>query len=206
MGDGAAFVFLVWHPFVKIEGAPARSELRGRDQPNCTGPMPNFKPLPAVERVKELLHYDPDTGIWTYAKARRRIRVGNIAGCPVSEGYRSIQIDGKGYVTHRLAWLYMTGEDPGEMEVDHIDRDRGNNRFSNLRLLTRSPQQFNMGIARNNKFGAKGLSWCNTHEYWVGSIWAFNKRHQKRSKNRAVVEEWLLSKRKELHGEHACHG
>jgi hypothetical protein len=73
------------------------------------------------ERIKELLDYDPDTGIfkWKISKARS-IKVNNIAGGAEQGKYHRIRIDGKNYVAHRLAWLYVYGKWPDEY-IDHIN-------------------------------------------------------------------------------------
>ncbi len=86
--------------------------------------------------LKELLEYTPDSGVFVYKKnsSNRKIRAGQIAGWK-DAGYLRIQINGKGYKAHRLAWLYMYGDWP-KYHIDHIDHDRANNRISNLRDVT----------------------------------------------------------------------
>ena len=105
------------------------------------------KPLPSQARLRELLDYDPLTGglVW---KSGRGGTTG-IAG--FDSDYRKITIDYEIYVEHRIIWMWMTGEDPGEMEVDHIDRDCSNNKWSNLRLATVSQNRSN--VAARNKTG-----------------------------------------------------
>jgi hypothetical protein len=98
-----------------------------------------------AERLRELLHYDPDTGDFTWRTARKRIPAGAIAGT-VERGFRRITIGGgrhgPRYSAHRLAWLYMTGAWPNGY-LDHINRDPDDNRFANLRLATNSQNQAN---------------------------------------------------------------
>lgn len=103
-----------------------------------------FNPLPSQERLKEVLTYDPDTGVFTWKiSSARRIKAGDIAGTLHSEGYIKISINGKRYLAHRLAWLYMTGDDPGDRMLDHKNQVKTDNAFSNLRFATDSQNQQN---------------------------------------------------------------
>ncbi len=71
-------------------------------------------------------------------------------------GYRRIKIDGKRYQSARLAWLYMTGEFP-EGEIDHIDRNPLNDAWTNLRVVSKSRNQWNKGVRIDNKSGISGV-------------------------------------------------
>jgi len=95
----------------------------------------HIKPLPKLERIKELLDYDPDTGEFTWKVNRGPKPAGSNAGQRWVD-YVRLGIDGCSYQAHRIAWLIITGEDPGEMIVDHKDLDKQNNRANNLRLRT----------------------------------------------------------------------
>ena len=88
------------------------------------------------EHLKSLLTYDRDTGEFRWRLKRPRCTPGNIAGTPSYHGYTIIKLNGVSYKAHRLAWLYETGDWPAS-ELDHINRVRGDNRISNLRLATR---------------------------------------------------------------------
>lgn len=70
--------------------------------------------------LKSLLHYDPDSGIFTWKVSRGRVKAGKIAGRKSGEGYFQIQIFRRLYQSHRLAWIYMHGEIKSEC-IDHID-------------------------------------------------------------------------------------
>ena len=95
-------------------------------------------------RLKELLHYDPETGIFTRRVACSfRAPVGAVAGWVTGHGYRSVSIDYKPHLMHRLAFLYMTGEWPPE-DVDHINGNRTDNRWANLRHASRSENNQNI--------------------------------------------------------------
>lgn len=94
------------------------------------------------EKLKELLHYNPQTGFFTWVKSKGRAKAGSIAGCPDKDGYILIGINRKLYKAHRLAFIYMEGSEPSH-DVDHINRVTGDNRWSNLRHATRSQNNIN---------------------------------------------------------------
>lgn len=102
------------------------------------------------ERLKELLNYDPETGVFTWAATvGSRAKAGAIAGCDsgrvrrVVRVVRVIRVEGTLCLAHRLAWLWMTGAWPSE-EIDHRDGDPSNNRWSNLRAANRRLNQENL--------------------------------------------------------------
>ncbi len=108
------------------------------------------------ERLREALHYEPETGIFTNIIRRgRRIRPNTIAGCLTGIGRVVIRIDGINYLAHRLAWFYMTGR--WVEQIDHRDLDQANNRFSNLRECTGAQNRCNVRVRKHNKCGLKGV-------------------------------------------------
>ncbi|HHJ4404337.1 TPA: HNH endonuclease [Citrobacter freundii] len=107
--------------------------------------------------LKSLMHYEPVSGVFTWVKSsNRRIKVGSRAGTINGSGYRQIRIDGKIYKEHRLAWLYVYGCMP-EMDVDHLDRNPLNNGIKNLRLSTKSENQYNRRKPSGGKNPIKGV-------------------------------------------------
>lgn len=112
-----------------------------------------------AKRLREVVSYDPETGHFTWLVSRPRARIGGRAGGlgPGCGGYWCITIDRRRYVAHRLAWLYMTGAWPRTEMIDHINRDRSDNRFANLREATRGQNQVNSGKPSNNSSGFKGV-------------------------------------------------
>jgi len=121
-----------------------------------------------AERVRELLLYDPDTGIFTRrTDTGNGRRIGDVAGyLSTRDGYVFIGVDGRDYPAHRLAWLYMTGEWP-TTTLDHQDTDKANNCFKNLRLAGHSMNGGNTLKRITNTSGAKGVSRC----YGRGKPW-----------------------------------
>ena len=88
------------------------------------------------EQLRSILAYDAETGLFTWLTERGNfVRPGRIAGTITPDGYLRIVINKKSYAAHRLAWAHVTGDWPN-LIIDHIDRDKLNNRFSNLRLVT----------------------------------------------------------------------
>lgn len=126
------------------------------------------------QRLKELLHYDPETGLFSWRDTPRtpgrRHSPGDIAGTVHRKtGYVRIGIDGTKYYAHRLAWLYMTGEWPDE-QIDHRDTNRANNRWGNLRLATNQQNAINMKRPKDNTSGAKGVLWSKQSGKWVARL------------------------------------
>jgi hypothetical protein len=130
--------------------------------------MAKREPLTA-EYVRSILEYHPDTGAFTWRVSRRCVRIGSPAGKTCDRGYRYIKISQRTYLAHRLAWLYITDKWPAN-EIDHIDGDPSNNRFSNLREATRSENNCNTGARKNNSSGFKGVSFCNRSKKWRANI------------------------------------
>lgn len=123
-----------------------------------------------AERLRELLDYDPGTGIFTN-RTRRSTNtvVGAQAGYAKRAGYRVIRLDRILYYANRLAWLYVHGEWPKGM-VDHADGDPSNDRIGNLRDATRAQNGWNAGVRADNTSGHRGVHWSKIHERWVASI------------------------------------
>jgi hypothetical protein len=122
------------------------------------------------ERLKELLHYDPDTGVFIWIKkSSPKTLIGSAAGSLSKEGYWRIMIDGKSHKTHRLAWLYVYGEFPNGI-LDHINRDKADNRISNLRIVTFSENNQNSKIYKNNTSGVTGVYWHKVQQKWKACV------------------------------------
>lgn len=130
-----------------------------------------------AERLRQVLHYDPATGIFTWrVRTSSRAAAGSRAGFSRKDGYRLIGIDGEIYLEHRLAWLYVKGEWP-EKDIDHEDVDPSNNRFGNLRPATHSQNHCNKKTPANNTSGFKGVSWNKKDRVWQALIKLRGKSH-----------------------------
>lgn len=111
-----------------------------------------------------LVIYDPDTGKF-FTKSGKE---------------RSLFLDRGGYcrfgtrrfgpvIAHRVAWIFMTGELP-DLHIDHIDGDKTNNKFNNLRICTHNQNQHNQGIRKSNRSGYKGVSFMKSAGKWQAQI------------------------------------
>ncbi len=135
------------------------------------------RPAITQERLREVLHYDPDTGQFTWLKClSSRGPVGTAAGhVSAASGYRQITIDGSKYYAHRLAWLYMTGKWPSP-ECDHRNGVRDNNRWTNLREATKAQSAQNRRVRSDNKSGHAGVAWVPLSSRWRAKITVKGKR------------------------------
>ena len=123
------------------------------------------------DELKEVLHYDPETGIfrWRMPKSSR-VKPWDVAGTKNGNGYICFKINGASLRGHRLAWLYMTGKWP-ENDVDHMDGNRSNNAWQNLRSATNKQNLENQGLRKNNTSRFRGVSWCKRHKKWVARVY-----------------------------------
>lgn len=149
-----------------------------------------------AQRLREVANYDENTGIFTWAVARKGCSAGKRIGTLKDNGYLHSGIDGKKYLLHRLAWLYVHGEFPSG-DIDHIDGCRTNNRLINLRSVNRSTNLENIKRAKgHNK--STGMLGAYTHKD------KFTSRIQVRGKSvylgvfesaRAAHEAYMTAKR-----------
>jgi len=124
-----------------------------------------------AEKLKELLNYDPETGLFIRVVfICNRARKGDIAGSiDKRAGYRCIVINGKRYQAHRLAWLYVHGRWP-ESQLDHINRNAGDNRITNLREVSNQENHHNLKLHVRNTSGHSGVYWNKKNKKWVAYI------------------------------------
>ena len=119
----------------------------------------DMKPLTnlTAKRLREVLNYNSETGVFTAKIHAARRRRGEIAGCRKRPSWW-ISVDGTRYQAHRLAWLYVYGKWPLN-EIDHINGNKVDNRINNLRDVTKSINLHNKKAANSqNKLGLRGVS------------------------------------------------
>jgi len=113
------------------------------------------KSILSQNTLKSLTHYDPITGLLTWRVNNGRARSGNECGRLHLFGYRTTCIQYVHYKVHRLIYLYMTGNMP--KEIDHINHVRDDNRWNNLREVTRTQNSMNRSKSTNNTSGVTGV-------------------------------------------------
>lgn len=124
-----------------------------------------------VEMAKELLRYDPETGLlyWRISLSNKG-PAGSLAGCITPSGYIRIGINNKEYMAHRLVWLIHYGEFP-KAELDHINHLGLDNRIENLRNVSHKENGKNQKKRQNNKSGVMGVSWDKRAGKWAANIY-----------------------------------
>lgn len=157
-----------------------------------------------ADHLRSVLHYDPETGIFTWRKGRQGTRLNRTAGAAhKATGYVKICIDYKLYSAHRLAWLYMTGEWPAE-QVDHINTIRHDNRWCNLRAANQSEQNANRSPDRRSTTGYKGVTFHKRAGKYLAQIGHNGKNHYLGLfADPAEAAKARAEKARELHGEFA---
>ena len=134
--------------------------------PASPGIRPAKGPKLTQERARELFDYREDGQLIWRVRASNRASIGSVVGSLCKTGYRETSADGGRYLIHRLIWLWHYGYFP-EHDLDHIDRDRLNNRIENLREASRSCNLRNTGNSSNNTSGVKGVCWCKNRGWYV---------------------------------------
>lgn len=127
--------------------------------------------------LQRKLRYDKRSGVFRWrVRISQAIRAGSIAGTRHPSGYVFIKIDGRSYAAHRLAWLFVRGVMP--KQIDHRDRRRSNNRWRNLRKCSgASENNQNAGRYRSNRSGFVGVGWHAASGNWRARINVNGRQH-----------------------------
>lgn len=163
--------------------------------------MGKMKRVISHQMLLAALHYEPITGLFTWRAPRPKILVGQCAGYFDKKGRRAIEINGRAYFAHRLAWFYMTKKWPKD-QIDHRNRIPDDNRFENLREATNAQNRANSRT--NSRHGMKGVtrhSWLKEKPYEARIT--FNKRVRSLGCFATVEEahQAYCQEAKKLHGE-----
>ena len=127
--------------------------------------------MPPYDELSRHLSYDPFTGSGTWLTFRAsNAQKGAFAGSLKRNGYIYINYKSKHYKAHRLFWFLQTGHDPGELTIDHIDGNKSNNKFLNLRLATQSQQICNTTKRCDNSSGHRGVSFVKRRQKYRAYI------------------------------------
>lgn len=138
-----------------------------------------------VERLYEVLDYDPETGEFIWKVRQKASRgwnpkyVGKLAGTVDKHDslvYLRISIDSVDYKAHRLAWLYSYGAWP-QNQIDHRDGDGLNNRLENLRDVADALNMVNKVVYRNSPSGVSGVTWRSDRGKWLAGVHKGGKLH-----------------------------
>ena len=166
------------------------------DQPNTT--------MLTAARIRELLAYDPVSGIFTWAARRKGCRVGSVAGRIDGNGRRQIKVDQREYPASRLAWLYVNGKWPSAL-IDHINHIKLDDRIANLREATSAENNANK--RGWGKSGFKGVCWNKKQKKWQANIFFKKKlRHLGYFDTPEMAHQAYCAFATKIHGSFVCLG
>ncbi|WP_049207406.1 HNH endonuclease [Serratia marcescens] len=129
--------------------------------------------------VRALFNYNPDTGVLTNRVTRGNSKTaekGGISTNRVVGGYKIVKIFGITHMEHTVCYVHHHGALPDGF-IDHINRDRGDNRIANLRVVNRRQNNINTRIRSDNASGFKGVSFHKKSGKWISYVSVNNKRH-----------------------------
>ena len=128
--------------------------------------------------LKSIIAYDSNTGEFVRKTSRRSDKIGQRAGTVGKNGYVYINVGKKIYLAHRLAWLYVYGVDP-QGHIDHVNRDRSDNRIANLRECPTKQAGNGQNVTRrkDNSSGFTGVHYFKRTGKWQAYITVEGQRH-----------------------------
>lgn len=122
----------------------------------------------------DVFRYENGKLFWK-VKSGNRIRIGDETGCPDGKRYLRVVYKGKIYKVHRIIWELHNGPIPKGCEIDHANGIKDDNRIDNLRLATKSQNQWNSSRPKHNTSGLKGVCWHKAGQKWEARIMTFGK-------------------------------
>ena len=158
-----------------------------------------------IFRLKEIYEYKPETGDFIQkVRMSMRVKAGDVAGAKSKAGYIYLSIDGRRYLAHRLAWAYVYGEMPN-MSIDHINRNKSDNRIENLRIATSIQNSWNRNETKRSSSGFKGVFWDGHTNKWIARI-CINGKHKNLGRFQAKEDarDAYVAFAKNAHGEFFC--
>lgn len=158
------------------------------------------------ETLKEVLDYNPETGIFTWKISAGTVCHGQEAGYLNTQGYRVIQIKGQNYRAHRLAWFYMTGRWPKE-GIDHKNGIKDDNWWGNLRECDQTQNLYNSKLRSDNSTGVKGVCWNKMVGKYMARVYiSGQEKHLGVFTEIEDAESAVKQAREKYHGEFCNHG
>lgn len=161
------------------------------------------------KRLRDLLIYEPDTGLFRWkvdrilTSGRAIVSAGDIAGTRTRNGYVRIRCKGRQYSAHRLAWVFVHNRWPAE-HIDHANGIKHDNRLCNLREATATQNNANARISQRSTSGLKGATWHIRKRRWIGYIHLKGRRiHLGYFDKPEDAHAAYVAKAKELYGEFA---
>jgi hypothetical protein len=156
------------------------------------------------EYLRNLFKYSNGKLFWKESPGRY-VKAGTQAGCVYNNGYCVVKINNKRYGLHRIIFMMHHGYFPNE--IDHIDRNRANNKIENLRAATSQQNKNNTGITKANKSGCKNVCWDKSTQKWLIQLQINGKtKNIGRFKDLELADLVAFMAREKYHGEFVNHG
>ncbi|MCK6984088.1 HNH endonuclease, partial [Enterobacter roggenkampii] len=197
---------------LKMKRTPATDAFLAEVKREATEPLEKEieglkkKLLMSVGDIRDLIDYNPETGVLTAKVNFSGRQAGSVIGSQTWQGYYAFSLFGKKCFAHRLAWLLHYGEWPSQ-PIDHINGIKTDNSIINLRLCSLSQNQFNKPTQKNNTTGVKGVYWNKRDKRYVASVQFNGKKYSAgHHKDIESAKEAVMKLREKLAGEFTNHG
>ena len=160
---------------------------------------------PTQSELQDLFEDAGNTIQWKISKGAAK--VGTKVMSMNGNGYLQVQLNGRKLMVHRVLFIMRHGAIPPDMQIDHINGDKLDNSFGNLRVATHAQNNMNQRLSRNNSSGVKGVIWHKSEGRWCAQLMKDGKRvHIGLFEDIGEAEFAVREARAKLHGEFANHG